>query len=81
MAGTVQVQCNLGHWHEVHVPDDLITMAEAARIADRAFQTIAFHVNTGEITAYPTKTKFGATKRMVSKAQILQLYPGQEQAS
>ena len=81
MAGTVQLQCNLGHWHEVEVPDDLITMAEAARIAGRAFQTIASHVNTGEITAYPAKTKFGGNKRLVSKAQILAFYPPQEQAS
>jgi hypothetical protein len=66
---------------EVPLPEDLITIADAARLADRSMNTIMAHINSGHIRAYPTPkeliskaTKKRPPTKMVSEAQIISLY-------
>ena len=83
MLKTMKVTCNLGHEHEIDVPDDLISIAEAARISHRTMQTIQTHIKTGAITGYPVSRSdnpyAGRGTRLpntlISRKQLLTLYP------
>jgi hypothetical protein len=78
----VIIRCNLGHDHTVELPDDLITIAEAARLANRSMQTIMTHISTGALIGYPDEHHVSflpnprrKPKTLVSLAKILELYP------
>jgi hypothetical protein len=81
MAGTIRVQCNLGHWHEIDRPDDLISIADASRLVQRAISTIMKHVKTGNLIVYPTPSTFGKQNTMISRHQLLQADGLEAQAS
>ena len=89
MSKTVKIKCNLGHEHEVLVPDDLITITEASNLAGRQLNTLMSHVKAGTLIGYPTKsdgkiiphTGNRPPKVLVSRAQVLSFYDLEAQAS
>lgn len=85
----MKVTCNLGHEHEIDVPNDLISVADGARLVDRSMQALMSRINNGELIGYPA-SQFGTLKvrntrglvrTLISKNQLLDLYPQHAQAS
>jgi UDP-galactopyranose mutase len=81
MGQRITVKCNWGHEHVVEAPDDLISIADASRRADRAISTIMTHIYKGNIKGYDIVNQWGHTKTYVSQAEIDRLYPQEVIAS
>jgi hypothetical protein len=80
---TVKVICDYGHEHEVDLPDDLISMADASRLVGASIQSIKNNVDARRIIGYPTegtdlahyrREKRRAPKTLISRAEIIRFY-------
>jgi hypothetical protein len=84
MSNTVQIKCNLGHWHDIDQPDDLISITEAAKIAKKSMNTLMTRIDKGDLVGYPGQRQkrykgqeqnLISYNKMISRSQLLELYP------
>jgi hypothetical protein len=85
------ITCNLGHEHEIDLPDDLITPADSARLVNRSLQSIQNNMDAGRLIGYPATASpnislyrqhgHRAPRRLLSKEAVLNFYGLPAQAS